>query len=774
MAPRPDRAARVATLALMAVAYATCEVAAYPDGRPRPVGVGFGVGAFALAVLAALTLRPRAADARPSRRLSLALGAILLLPLLAEPLVRSLAGEGFPLEMQLVNGLRVLGLSLAGLSAWPKLRRLAGVVALFLALFSSAMGDQPAIPYLLVAFALTGGVWLVLEHQSAAGTGTAVADGEWRERAALRLPYREAVVFGLLAVAAAAVAVAGPKRVMLSLGELVPTSGGTGDTDPFARYGVGDGPEETAGPNAKAAGMVETDRMIEDNSNNSLIDAVNDMYGPPHKPRKDQERMVAAGLAEIIQNHGKLPDNRKPSRDFDTARTGPKTDKKPDSQGARGVFEVEGRTPLHVRLVAYETYDPAERRWREGRKPGGRVLDPEGGDWMAVGNLRAAGWYAADDRHRLKAADLKDNLVPTPAHLTRFRINKVDRPDYYEWDYEGVLALAGRKRTPPGVVVTTDCRTLDRRRLDEAAFAGVGTGGGAAPILGDVPVQVRTELERIAAAWAGDQPRGWPQIDAVLTRLRADYTLDRQAVAPADHPAPVLWFLTESRRGPDYQFATAAALLLRSLGYPARVCLGYYAAPAAYDPETDHTPVKATDLHLWPEVLLKDGHWLVIEPTPGYEVLPPLQTWGEWAADQLAAVVEFVSRNAVPLSVLAVLLGVLAWRWRMVWDAAVTLRWAAFPGRTWRPAVFRAAYVLDRRGALAGRGRRPSQSLSDWADGLSPDETLGRLVGLAEQAAYAPALPPPIPEADILPLCRRAVREWPYRKFVPAAPGGSA
>lgn len=771
MARNPDRAVRVATLVLMAVAYATCEVAAYPDGRPRPSGVGVGVVAFAFAVLASATLRPASADARPSRRLSLALGLVLVLPMTVEPLVRSLVGEGLPLEMQLVNGLRVLGLSLAGLAAWPKLRRLAGVVALFLALFASAMGDQPAIPYLLAAFALAGGLWLVLEHQSSGHTDTAVAAGELRERVPLRLPYREAVVFGVLAVVSAGVAVAGPKRVMLSLGELVPTSGGTGDTDPFARYGVGDGPEEVAGDNAKAAGMVETDVMIEDNRN-ALVDMVNDMYGPPHKPRKDQERMVAGGLAKVIENHGKLPDNRRPSRDFDTGRKGPKADKKPDSQAARGVFEVEGRTPLHVRLVAYETYDPAEGRWREGRKPGNKLFEAEGGDWMVIGNLRAADWYAEDDRHRLKVADLKDNLVPTPSHLTRFRIHKVDRPDYYEWAYEGVLTLAGRKRTPPGVVVTTDRRTLDPRRLGESAFPAAG--GGAAPVLGAVPADYQAELGRIATAWVGGLPRGWPQIDAVLGRLRADYTLDRSASTPADHPAPVLWFLTESRRGPDYQFATAAVLLLRSLGYPARVCLGYYANPESYDHGTGHTPVKATDLHLWPEVLLKDGHWLVVEPTPGYEVLPPLQSWGEWAADRLAAVIAFATRNAVPLSVLTVLLVVLAWRWRRVWDAVVTLRWAAFPGRTWRQAALRAAAVLDRRGALAGRSRRPSQSLSDWAGGFSPADALGRLVGLAEQAAYAPTLPPPLPEAEVILLCRRAVREWSFRKFVSVPPGGSA
>ncbi len=763
MAPNSDRAVRIATLVLMAVAYATCEVAAYPDGRPRPFGVVFGLVLFGLAILAAFTLRPSTADARPSRRISLLLGVSLILPMLGEPLVRSLADEGFPLEMQLVNGLRIVGLSLAGLSAWPKLRRLAGVVALFLALFASAMGDQPAIPYLLVAFALIGGLWLVLEYESTGHSGTAIADGELRERVTLHMPYREAIVFGVLALAAAGIALAGPKRVMFSLGELMPTSGGSGNTDPFARYGVGDGPEEVAGDNAQTAGMVETDTMIEDNKN-SLIDAVNDMYGKPHKPPKDQERMIAAGVAKVIEFHGKLPDNRRPSRDFDTGRKGPKSGKKPESQSARGVFEVEGRTPLHVRLVAYEAYESAENRWREARKPSSRLLEAEGGDWMAIGNLRSADWYAQDDRHRLKVANLKDNLVPTPSHLTRFRINKVDKPDYYEWDYEGVLAIAGRKRTPPGVVVTTDCRTLDPRKLDELAFPGVGSDGGASPVLGEVPNTARAELERIATEWAGHLPKGWPQIDAILTRLQTEYTVDTSA-APPDHPVPVLWFLTESRRGPDYQFATAATLLLRSLGYPARVCLGYYAAPESYDSESDHTPVKTSDLHMWSEVRLKDGHWLVIEPTPGYGVLAPLQTWRGWASDKLAALMVFARRNAIVFAIAFGVLTVLVWQWRRVWDTILTLGWRLNPGRTWRHVVLRATFVLDRRSSLAGCGRQPSQSLRDWADSLPPDTDLISLITLAEQAAYAPSLPPPSTEFEMRSLCRRALKAWSYRKF---------
>jgi len=211
-----------------------------------------------------------------------------------------------------------------------------------------------------------------------------------------------------------------------ALGELMPTSGGTGETDPFARYGVGDGPEEMAGDNAQSAGMVETDRMIEDNKN-SLIDAVSDMYGPPHKAPKEREKMVAAGWKDVIQFEGKLPDNRRPSRDFDTSRKGPKGNKKLSSQGARGLFEVEGRTPLHIRVVGYERYDADDKRWIEARTPSARMLEPEGGDWMRLNNMNpSADWYADTERHKLKTADMRSNLVPTPTLLTRFRISKVD------------------------------------------------------------------------------------------------------------------------------------------------------------------------------------------------------------------------------------------------------------------------------------------------------------------------------------------------------------
>ena len=771
MALESARPVRRVTFLLVALAAVAVEVAA-ADTRPVRQSVGLALVWVALGALGA-ALAPLPAD--PGRKPPFGVGVILLAlglaPLAIEPLRRDWTGEGYPLELRLVAGLRNVGLGLAACGGWVACVRLAGVVSLFLILFAAAMSNHPAVMVALGSYSAAGSIWLTLVYWTGL-KGVLVAPDKAASveivREPVRFPWAGLTLLALAVGGGLALAAIGPRRGAYSLGELVPTSGGTGETDPFARYGVGDGPEEVAGENARAAGMVETDRMIEDNKN-SLIDAVSDAYGPPHKPSDERERMVAAGLASVTQLHGDTPDNRRPSRDFDTSRQGPKGDKEPESRAARGLFEVEGRTPLHVRRVTYDRYDSGAHRWIESCSPAGKLVDAEGGDWMNLGQFRAsAGWYADSERHKLKAADMGDNLVPTPTLLTRFRINKVDKPDYYGWDTDGVLILAGRVRTPPGVVVTTECRTVDAAKLPGAAFASSGLPAS----ITELPAPLRAELRQLALRWAGDTPRGGAQIMAILTRLEADYALDAAIAAPDGHPAPVLWFLTESRRGPDYLFATAAALLLRSLDYPTRVCLGYYAAPAAYDPETGHTPVRKSDLHTWAEVRLADGHWLVAEATPGYAALGPKRPLTERVLEALAAAARWARRHALGLAI-AWLAAAASWRNRReLADGLATMKLAAFPGRTWEQRVFRAVRVLERRGHWAKRGRARDQTANIWLASLR-DADLDCLGGMAQWATYAEHLSPPWSDADVADACRRAVANWPLRRWRGVTNGNS-
>jgi hypothetical protein len=310
------------------------------------------------------------------------------------------------------------------------------------------------------------------------------------------------------------------------------------------------------------------------------------------------------------------------------------------------------------------------------------------------------------------------------------------------------------------VVVNTECRTLDPWHLPDASFPTIGFN----PAFTDVPEPLSADLARIANTWAGHLPRGWGQVTSVLSKLREGYTLDRRGRAPDGHPHPVLWFLEESRRGPDYLFASAAALLLRSLGYPARVCLGYYAHPDKYDPASQHTPVSDDDLHLWPEVLLRDGQWLVVEPTPGYDTLPALKPWQEQLADTLAAVGRWAVRNAAALTTAVMLIVLLVASRRRAADAVFTLSWTLLPGRTWRQQAMGTVKLLERRAALAGKRRKPGETLAEWVGRLpNTDTALSQLRALAEWAAYAPT--PPLPEANVRATCRHAVRLWTCHRF---------
>lgn len=737
MAPDVSRVVRGVTFALLAIAALAVEVAA---ADTRPVLHSFARAAVWVGVAGLLAWRlpvPAEPRQRPPGWVTGLILALALAPLAVEPFRRSYWGEGYPFELQMVMGLRNAGLALAACSGWLLCLRLACVTSLFLMLFAAAMTNHPAGFILLGLYTACGGVWLMLVYWSGLQKVFAAPEREVAievQTGRIRPPWVSLIAILIVTVSTVGVLAVGPRHLGVTFAEIMPTSGGTGETDPFARYGVGDGPEEVAGDNAQAAGMVETDTMIEDNKN-ALIDAVSDLFGMPHKPPKHQEKMVAGGLTQVIQNHGELPENQRPSRDFDTSRQGRPPGRKPSSRLARGLFEIEGRTPLHIRQVVYTHYDPIRHEWLEGRKPAASHLEAEGGDWMRLGHLRDADWYTENDRHRIKTAAMTTNLVPTPSLLTRFRIKKVNHPQYYEWDYEGVVTLAGRRKTPPGIVVTTECRTVEPSRLPAEAFPAAGFN----PHLEEVPAMMRVEIAQLAQQWAGDRPRGWPQITAILNKLRSDYTLDREIGAPPDHRAPVLWFLTESHRGPDYLFATAATFLLRCLGYPTRLCLGYYASPQAYDRESAHTPVRPSDLHFWPEVLLRDGHWLVVEPTPGYDTLPALRPLSERLWDLLIAIRDETFRHWPIITLASVGLGFTLLYRRALLDRVALWWWRIFPAATWQEQVRQALRMLERRARWAGRPRRVGQTVSAWLSHYSSAfADCPRFAQLVERASYAP------------------------------------
>jgi len=763
-----NRMVRLAAFTLIALAVLATEIS---TGDPHAVMKSLAWGSLWIGLVAlAGWLSPRPKDY--GKTLPTWMFAVLItlgvVPFLAEPARRYWFDIGYPLEIQMVFGLRNVGLGLAAFAGQRLCLRLTCVVSLFLMLFAITVTDRLALLAILGVYGTVGSVWLMVAYWTGLrGTfvtaDTAVVTEIQVEKE--RFPWFAASLTIMLVTSVIGLAAAGPQRTAGILFELLPTSGGTGAYDQFARGGVNDGDDETRGANPNSTGMIQTDTFL-DSPLPSLYDLFNDMYGEPYKPRLHERAIALDSQTKINENNKKPSDNLRPNREFPTARKSPQQARDSSNRSARAIFEVQGRTPLHLRVTAFDVFDGLA--WKEASVGGGRRLlkDPNS-CWMEVQNPNPIAIFADTETHQIKVAKSPGSLVPAPPHLARFRIGRVNQADFFNWSQPGILRMAHRK-TPTGIIVETVCRTVDTRCIKDLPF--VNTGCCEDPAHLQLPTTLDPEVSRLARSWVNGAPSGWPQVMAVVKRLREDYVLDSMVSVPEDCRDPVAHFLFSSRRGPDYQFASAASILLGSLGHRTRLVSGFYVAPAHYDPETHHTPVVKEDLHFWTEVMLPNGDWLVVEPSPGYEVMGPALSLPERIWNGLASLADWTRQHFVELALgIVFLLAVGRWRFDLM-DVAVSAGFTLFPGRTWQQCARRALWLLEWRARLAGLSRPHSQTVPTWLHTIlsrptSDDADLHRLTAVATWAAYAPYLDAPWSHDDVQAVCGRMLNQLTLRRW---------
>lgn len=74
--------------------------------------------------------------------------------------------------------------------------------------------------------------------------------------------------------------------------------------------------------------------------------------------------------------------------------------------------------------------------------------------------------------------------------------------------------------------------------------------------------------------------------------------------------------------GDDDQYAPAMALMLRSLGIPSRVVMGFYPETYSEGP----IPITGKDTHVWVEVPFRGAGWVPFDPTPPKDQQPQTET----------------------------------------------------------------------------------------------------------------------------------------------------
>jgi len=117
------------------------------------------------------------------------------------------------------------------------------------------------------------------------------------------------------------------------------------------------------------------------------------------------------------------------------------------------------------------------------------------------------------------------------------------------------------------------------------------------------------------------------------------YTLDLSGTPPTSDP--LAYFFFTKRAGHCEYFASAMAVLLRSLGVPARYATGFL--PGEFNDVGGDFIVRAADAHAWVEVYFPGYDWITFDPTPPgapkhHGLLARLGmywdwfqfTWGQW------------------------------------------------------------------------------------------------------------------------------------------------
>ena len=336
------------TNTLVAVASMMIELALAQPEQTVPVSLAVG---FAPVVLVALIQRLLDVGVKsPARRQAAhcLIAALLVAVFAFDPVRSAWFGTGRPLELWMLIALRDATLLLAAFSSIPICLRAAGALSAAGVLFAGCLVESPVVLALMAIFSVLGGIWLVLLHWNSIQQ-QAIA-GSTR-----RFPlFAVALACGLV-VCGAMVTAIGPQQTWAILGELVPSSGGTGQLDPNARAGANDGQALVEGKqDAMSTGFVQSEIYL-NSEERSLYDAISDLYGDT-RMRKDVQRAIALDASQIRERRQRAR-NSGGEQMFSLLRRQPKQRRLPaEAQTAAELF-VSGPGPLHLRLRSFGRFD---------------------------------------------------------------------------------------------------------------------------------------------------------------------------------------------------------------------------------------------------------------------------------------------------------------------------------------------------------------------------------------------------------------------------------
>jgi transglutaminase-like putative cysteine protease len=285
-----------------------------------------------------------------------------------------------------------------------------------------------------------------------------------------------------------------------------------------------------------------------------------------------------------------------------------------DDAPVRNLFEVETSDPQYWRLVTLDEFNGED--WRSS--------DPQGSEGQTVIAPtvlpQAPGFNFPGDTPPAKNFTFRiltdfDNAHALPLAQTPVQINAGDLGDV-TWDPSRGQAFvdggldAGMQYTVRSRVVVPTPEQLDQVIDLSAAQYGLWT---------ELPEDLDPRFEQIANDWTQGEASDYDKVLAIQQHFHTDGFRYDASVEVADDADALLTFLTQTKTGFCQQYAAAMGVLVRELGLPARIAVGYQAGTLQDD---GSYLVQSKNAHAWVEVFFEGYGWLQFEPTPGHGTSP--------------------------------------------------------------------------------------------------------------------------------------------------------
>lgn len=151
-----------------------------------------------------------------------------------------------------------------------------------------------------------------------------------------------------------------------------------------------------------------------------------------------------------------------------------------------------------------------------------------------------------------------------------------------------------------------------------------------------LPADLDPRIPELARTITAQETNPYDRTVALESYLRSHYSYTLKLTGKPGE-APLSHFLFEARAGHCEYFASAMAVMLRTLGIPSREVNGFL--PGEYNDIAGDYIVRASDAHSWVEAYFPGNGWVTFDPTPA---APPAEP-GMFS--RLALIVDWIQLN---------------------------------------------------------------------------------------------------------------------------------